>query len=262
MVGKSEELKLSKYRKLKIISLLIYVLIACIVVYFTKPIYLLSIIIVLFPPTIANFIWLKKSRKKIFIFSIITTALFAVAVELSCRLACAWDVQSVLPRIFGIAPIENLIFAFINFFWVLTFYECFVDKYSTRTFPSKFKYLVGLFLVFSIAIFSLFFYKKEIIALSYFKIGVIILLIPSIFLFYNNPRLLKKTILPTIFFAVVFFVYEFVALMIGNWWWPGNYLLPVNLFGHVFPLDDVIIWYFLSTITLIGGYEFFADDFE
>lgn len=28
-----------------------------------------------------------------------------------------------------------------------------------------------------------------------------------------------------------------------------------------FPIDDVIIWYFLSTPVLIGGYEYFANGY-
>jgi hypothetical protein len=51
-----------------------------------------------------------------------------------------------------------------------------------------------------------------------------------------------------------------VSLKIGSWWWPGEYIKTFIIFGKVFPLDDIIIWYLLSTITLIGGYEFFADN--
>jgi Mn2+/Fe2+ NRAMP family transporter len=96
--------------------------------------------------------------------------------------------------------------------------------------------------------------------MNYFTTAIIILIIPSIIIFSKDFKLLKKVFLPTIFFAMIFFIYELVSLKIGSWWWPGEYLLPIKIFGKIFPLDDVIIWYFLSTITLIGGYEFFADD--
>jgi hypothetical protein len=84
--------------------------------------------------------------------------------------------------------------------------------------------------------------------------------LPGVILFYFRPKLLKKVWLPTVFFALVFFVYEVVSLLVGSWWWPGNYLLSISILGHTFPLDDVIIWYILSTPVLIAGYEFFADD--
>lgn len=246
----------------RIIYLFSYVLLASIIVYFLKPAYLYSILIVIVPPAIINFLWLKKSRKKILIFSLSATFLFGFAIELVSRLADSWDVQSSLPRIFGILPLENILFAFINFFWVLTFYEYFVDRKSMNNFSKRFKYLIILFSTFTLIVFLLYFYNPEIISLDYPIVGLFVLLIPSILIFSKNPGLLKKTILPVIFFSLIFFIYELVSLLIGSWWWPGEYILPISLFGHIFPLDDVIIWYILSTITLIGGYEFFADNFK
>jgi hypothetical protein len=248
-----------KKKKLKLIGLFIYILVACLIVYITKIDYLYSIILVLVPPAIVNFLWLKKSRKKILIFSLVSTFLFAFAIELSSRLANTWDVQSILPRLFGIIPLENMLFAFLNIFWVLSFYEYFVDR-ETKKISKKFRYLIMLFCLFSLIIFGIYFYNKELIAMNYFTTAIIILIIPSIIIFSKNPSILKKTILPTFFFAVVFFIYELVSLKVGSWWWPGEYLLPIKIFGETFPLDDVIIWYLLSTITLIGGYEFFADN--
>lgn len=246
-------------KKLRLIGLFVYILLACLVVYFLEPVYLLSIIIVLVPPSIVNFLWLKKSRQKILIFSIVSTFLFAFAIELSSRLANTWDVQSTLPRVLGIIPLENMLFAFLNIFWVLSFYEYFVDR-ETKKISKKFKYLIILFILFSLIVFGVYFYKPEFIAMNYFTTAIIILIIPSIIIFGKNPSILKKTLLPTLFFAFVFFVYEIVSLKIGSWWWPGEYLKTFIVFGKVFPLDDIIIWYFLSTITLIGGYEFFADN--
>lgn len=265
----AKEQKLKKYKMIfnkkrvkRIWLLFSYVIFSCILIYFLKPTYLISIFIVLVPPSIANFLWLKKSRKKIFIFSLTTTILFAFAAELSSRLANSWDVQSVLPRIFGIIPIENMIFAFLNFFWVLSFYEYFINKDSHKEISKKFKYLVMIFSVFSLIIFSAYFCEGKIIAINYFTLAVITLIIPSAIIFSLNPKLLKKTIIPMIFFALTFFIYEIVSLINKNWWWPGKYLFSISLFGNIFPLDDIVIWYFLSTVALIGGYEFFADDFK
>lgn len=247
-------------KKNKIIFLFLYVAFASFFVYLFKPVYLLSIFIVLGPPSLVNFFWLKKSKTKIFIFSVVTTFLFAPPVEISARLADAWDVQSVLPRIFGIAPIENLLFAFFNFFWVLCFYEYFVDKDRSKKINSKIKIIVGLYCVLFLLVFFLFFYNQALITLNYHLLAVIILFIPGLILFYKNPKIIKKTWLPTFFFAIVFFIYEIVSLLVGSWWWPGEYLWPIKINGIIFPIDDVLIWYLLSTPVLIAGYEFFVDD--
>jgi len=247
-------------KKLRLVELFIYAIIACLIVYFTKLTYLFSIILVLVPPSIINFLWLRKSRKKVLIFSLVSTFLFAFAIELSSRLANVWDVQSILPRLFGLIPLENMLFAFLNIFWVLSFYEYFVDNDTNIKISRKFKYLIILFCLFSLIIFGFYLYNIANIKMNYFTTALIILICPSIIIFGMNPKLLKKTILPVLFFAVVFFIYEVVSLKIGSWWWPGKYFMTFTIFGKVLPLDDVIIWYFLSTITLIGGYEFFADD--
>ncbi len=252
---------MSKQKKQKIILMASYVLLACIFVYLLKPVYLISIIIVLGPPSVANFLWLEESRFKIFIFSLLTTILFAPPVEIMARLANSWDVQSILPRFFGIAPLENMLFAFINFFWVISFYQYFIeeDKENNKISP-HIVWIVALYLLLSLIVYLLFFINPDIISLDYHLIALLILIVPGIIIFYKRFKLLKKTWLPTLFFAYVFFVYEFVAMLIGNWWWPGDYLFTINFFGQVFPLDDVVIWYFLSTPVLIGGYKFFVDN--
>jgi hypothetical protein len=239
--------------------LLCYVIVACAVVFFLHPDYIVSILIVLVPPSIANFLWLRKAQWKILIFSLAATLLFAPPIELVLRLVDAWDVQSVFFRPFGLIPLENMLFAFLNFFWGLSFYEYFADK-ETRKVSGKFKYLLGLYLIFATIIYSLYFYGPSFLKTSYFGMSVLILVIPATLIFWQNPHLLKKTILPTIFFALVFFIYEMVSLAIGSWWWPGEYMFSFQVFGKPFPLDDVIIWYLLSTPALIGGYEYFIDD--
>ena len=52
----------SKIKKQRILFLLAYILIACFIVLLTKPLYIYSILIVLVPPALVNFYWLKKSR--------------------------------------------------------------------------------------------------------------------------------------------------------------------------------------------------------
>ena len=248
----------------KIIYLLIYVVLACFFIFWLKPYYFYSILIVLGPPTLVNFFWLERSRKKVLTFSVLSTLLFAPPIELASRLANVWDVQTIFPRPFGEIPMENMLFAFINIFWVLCFYEYFINRDSGATISKRFKYLIGIYVISAVVIYFFYFYNRDFIALNYFQVAVPALIIPAIIFFIKKPDLskIKKAVLPTAFFAVVFFVYELVSLQIGNWWWPGEYLLSFTILGRVFPIDDIIIWYFLSTPVLIGAYEFFADDWE
>jgi len=246
----------------KIFLLFAYIIVALLIVYLIKPPYLINILIIYCPPTLLNFYWLKNSRGKILLFALLATILFALPIELIARLANAWDVQSLFPRLFGLVPLENILYAFFNFAWPLAFYEYFVDRDEKKKISSKWKYLMTIFIVFSVIVYSIYAYNKAIISLPYWVIGIFGLLIPFLIIYIKNPKLIKKVLLTTLFFGSVFCLHEIVSLYLGHWWWPGEYLFTINLFENVFPLDDVVIWYIFSTPTLIGGYEFFVDDYE
>lgn len=251
---------MTKIKKLRLTSLLLYFLLSLVFVWLIKPVYIISLIIVLVPPSIANFLWIKNSRTKILIFSLLSALLFAPPIELTARLLNIWDVSSIFVRPFGLIPLEDIFSAFWNFFWVLCFYKYFIDGDQKRPISHRFKYLIIIYILFSALVYGLFFYNQQLIATNYITIAIITLIIPGFLIFRKNLHLLKKTIIPTIFFGLIFLLYEIVSLKIGSWFWPGEYLLPIKIWGKVFPLDDVIIWCLLSTPALIGGYEFFVDN--
>ncbi|MFA6604301.1 MAG: hypothetical protein WCT10_05740 [Patescibacteria group bacterium] len=248
--------KFSKIRRA--LALLAYVFIACGLVYWARPGYLFSILIVLAPPAIINWLWLRESRGRVLKFAAVTTILFAPPVELASRLADAWDVQSMLPRPFGVMPLENLLFAFLNFFWALSFYEYFAAGDRGGAPSKRMPVLIGLYLLLDLVVFGLFAIDPAIVAVNYVWMAVPILIVPGALIFWRRPELLPRTVPTTLFFAAVFFIYEYVSLCIGSWWWPGHYVWTTRLCGRIFPIDDVIIWYFLSTPVLIGGYEYFV----
>lgn len=250
--------------KLKLLAIITYIIISLILIYLLKPFYLPSLIIIIGIPAIANWLFLNyQQRKKIMIFSLITTILFAPPVELAARLAQAWEVQTIFPQIFGYVPIENMIFAFFNFLWVLSFYEYFITRQKSPNHISfRFKYLLLLYFVLNLIVYILFFVNPEIITLNYIVLAIPILIIPGLIIFSLYPKIIPKTIWPTLFFALVFLAYELIALELGHWWWPGEYLWPIEIGSKIFPLDDVLIWYLLSTPVLIGGYEIFVNGYK
>jgi hypothetical protein len=247
-------------KKQRLFFLIAYLPISLFFIWLIKPVYIISIFIVLAVPSIINFLWLKHSKKPILIFSILTGILFAPPVELMARVVNVWDVNSIFYRPFGLIPIENMVFAFLNFFWVLSFYKYFIDHDKEIKISNRFKYLISLYLIFDILIFSLYYLNSNLVGANYFTIALIILIVPGVLLFIKNKKIFKKTIVPTFFFALVFFFYEIISLKIGSWFWPGNYFFNIKIFGETMPLDDIIIWYFMSTPVLIAGYEFFVDD--
>lgn len=244
------------FYKKKILVLLLVLLLCFLIVIFSQPSYLLAIFLIMGIPAIINFYWLKNSRQRILLFSLVALILFAPPLELVSRLADAWDVNSAFSRPLGLIPWENMIFAFLNFFWGLCFYEYFIRQDKREKISPRFKWLILAYLIFGGLIFSVYFFAPQLVTWPYYYLGVG-LLIALIILGWLQKGILVKTIWPTLFFTGVFGFFEVIALIHNYWWWPGEYLLPLYIGNQVFPLDDVIIWYFLSTPVLLLGYEYF-----
>ena len=241
----------------KLILLSLYLVFAITLVWFLKLTYLPSLLIIFYIPALINFLWLQNNRLKILFFSFLALIFFAPPVELLGRGANVWQVQTIFPQLLGLLPLENFLFAFINFFWVLCFYEYFSADNKPYLISKKIWALLGLYWLMDFFVFVYYINSDNFSGLNYHWLALPILVIPFVFIFYNQPKLLPKTIKTTLFFFFLLFSYELIALLLCHWWWPGNYLLPLDFFGNIFPLDDVIIWHLLSTPVLIGGYEYF-----
>lgn len=239
-------------------GLSLYLVMAWLFLIFYQPVYLLSIFIVLAVPAVVVWWPLKNSRWRILWFSLVSLFLFAPPVELMARLGDSWDVASVLPRLWGTAPIENLIFAFFNFLLGLSLYELIAAGDRPGKLSRRFYSLVGLYGFFFALVLIFFKIRPEWVTMDYYQLAILVILIPLAFFVWWWPVLIKQATLTTLILGLIFFVYEIVALQLGYWWWPGRYLWPITIWGKVFPFDDVVFWYLLSTPALIGGYEFFV----
>lgn len=227
--------------------------------YLLRLTYWQSLLVVYTLPVSLNFFWLRRSRLKVLIFSLTTTIIFAVPVELLSRLAGSWEVASSFPRLFDLMPVENLVYALLNFLWVLSFYEYFFDRDTGRCFSPRAKYLLGLYLALFISSMIVFLFLSEQIIFHYWLIALIIIFVPMLILSFLSDFSWGSFIAPTLFFALIFFSHELIALRLGYWWWPGEYVWPITLFGQTFPIDDVIIWHLASTPALLVGYKYFID---
>ncbi len=241
------------------LSQYVYVAVASITVYLLRPPYLASVILAIAPPALFSVALLKRTRKKVLMFSFASLFLFAIPVELACRLADAWDVASVLPRPFGLIPLENMLYAFLQFIWVLAVYELFVAGESEEKISPRFRYYVGIFAVFASSVFSLFAIDRRFITVDYIYIGLASTIVPLLAAARLFQAKIKRIAGLTVFFAAVFFTHEMFSIRIGHWWWPGDYVLPVSIFGARFALEDVLIWHLLSSPALAAGYELFAN---
>lgn len=170
---------------------------------------------------------------------------FAPPIELVTRLADVWDVQSIFPRPFGLIPLENMLFAFINIFWGLSSYVYFSGEDSDKKISSRMKYLIFLYIALSFFVYGFYFYDKTLIAASYFTMAALVLIVP--FIFKKYPELIRKTVLTTLFFAFIFFSTRLClcksvlgggrgSIFIVLGYMEKSFLLTMRLSGIFFPL--------------------------
>lgn len=240
------------------IVLIVLYFLGLIFISFVKTTYLENILIVYLPGLLYSFYHLHRSRKKVLLFGL-CSILFIIPVEILARMSNSWDVASTLPRILGIAPLENIIYALVNIIYPLAFYEIFFDNDRNRKISPRWKILIALYATLFVVTFITYFNNPAFLNFNYWILGAIIIVpVLGLLLIYKR-HILKRLLVPAIVFGVMYFTHEIVSMTLGHWWWPGQYILPIQINGLTYPLEDFIIWIIFSNIAVIAGYEVLWD---
>ncbi len=205
--------------------------------------------------------------KKAIIFTLITTILTIITLDYIAQITGTWLMypQSIFPfKIIGIVTLEVILWAFFTCFFVIIFYEYFLDKHATKKlWNPKLKYLFMISLiVFAIFLF-LFFKLPQVLNIPYFYAawGVVLLLIPFLFQLLKYPKTTSKFFLATAYFFYLHFIYEITALKLGWWTFPGKEFVGwVSVFGTTFPIEELLFWFILLALGILSYYEYFDDD--
>ncbi|MBI3458894.1 hypothetical protein HY061_01365 [Candidatus Azambacteria bacterium] len=166
-------------------------------------------------------------------------------------------------RLFGVGLIENLIFGFLFIYNNVIFYEHFLDKGKHELIDRKMKYLIWPLIVLMLVFFTILFIKPELLVIpyAYFGIGIILLFLPAITFLSFFPRLLSKYIKTASYFFLLTILFEFTALHLNQWTFPGNNFIGwVELFGYRFPFEEFLFFFCIASISFLSYYELFDDD--
>jgi hypothetical protein len=208
----------------------------------------------------------KEYVKKVLIYSTITTIPLMIWIEYIAEITGTWFVPSTsFPfKLFGLVAIEVILWAFLTAFFILIFYEYFINKHRTKKlYTSRLKHIgiAGLILL-GIFIF-LFLIAPSLLKIPYFYMffGVILLLIPFLVQMLKYPKTTSKFFLAGAYFFYFHFILEVVGLKLGLWTFPGtDFIGWINIFGVGFPIEELIFWFILLALTTISYYEYFDDD--
>lgn len=208
----------------------------------------------------------KQYLKKALIFALATCVLLMVWIEYIAEITGTWFVPStIFPfKLFGIVVIEVIMWAFFTGFFIVMFYEYFIDKHATkRLWSPKLKYIfiIGL-IVFFVFLFTLFAFPSLLkIPYFYLVFGVVILLIPFLIQLFRYPKTTSKFFLAAAYFFYLHFLLEVLGLKMGWWSFPGpEFIGWVKVFGVSFPIEEFIFWFILLALATLSYYEFFDDD--
>ena len=92
-------------------------------------------------------------------------------------------------------------------------------------------------------------------------VGIVTLLIPSLYLLFRKSENLLKIIIAVAVFGGLFgFIFDFIVTL-NNGWIVSDLVVPFRLFDF-YPLVDDILGFMLMTLFIITFYEHFLDDYR
>jgi len=225
-----------------------------------------SIILFLFLPAVYLSVRGIKYMKKSLIFSLVVGIPGIIIVEYLAHLSDAWLVPfTIFPiRLFGFVTIESILWAFFLIYYIIMFYEYFLDKHVAKhLWHPHMKYLAMLVLLGVVVFLVLLFYSPNVLKIPYFYLcfGILLILIPIIIELFTYSRLSSKFFKAAAYFFFMTFIYEVTSLKLGIVAFPGTEFIGwVSILGVSFPFEELFFWCMLFTLAALSYYEFFDDD--
>jgi len=257
---------MKKRESINLALIFIWPIIATIISFTIKPNFFVGIILFLVVPSFYLSIQGKKYWKKAAIFAAGASIPIMVAIDYITYLTGIWIVpETILPfKIFDFVTLEVILWAFFTTYFVVVFYEYFLDKHATKmlwTKKTKYLFIAGVILFILFVFFYFFFPNLLKIPYWYLVFGIIFTLIPFLLQLFKYPKTTSKFFLPFIYFFFLHFIWEITALKLGWWDFPGEMFIGwVSIFGTNFPFEEVLFWFILLALSILSFYEYFDDD--
>ncbi len=257
---------MKKRESIDLAIILVWPIIAAILSYITKPPAFGSIILFLVLPSVYLSFRGKGYVKKAVLFAFVTGIATMIVIDYIAHLTKTWLIpNSILPfRLFGLVTLEAVLWALFTCYFIVIFYEYFLDKHITKKlWNPKMKYVLMIILIVFVAFLIFLFTSPSLLNIPYFYMvwGIIILLIPFLIQLFRFPKTTSKFFLAAAYFFYLHFIYEVVGLKLGWWEFPGKEFIGwISVLGVSFPIEEIIFWFILLVLATLSYYEFFDDD--
>ena len=213
-------------------------------------------------------LWLSLRTRdrivKVALFALLFSFPFTILIDYLGAINGAWWIpHSVFPRrLFGIIPIESFLWGFLFVYMVVIFYVHFLDKGTPILLDARMKYLLSIEVLLLIGFFLALRFKPSLLQIkyAYFWIGTILVFLPSLVFLSVSPGLLFRFIKCTVYFFYLTTTFEYTALSLGQWYFPGeDFIGWVKFFDYHIPLEECLFWFILSPMGILTYYECFDD---
>ena len=206
-----------------------------------------------------------KNLHRVFAGTFLFGLLFGFGFDFMALLNNAWSepvTQLFFPnRILGIIAVDHIIWFIIWTLSIITFYEHFLEH--DRSDKIKHNYWLGVYAAtfFIVAMLVLYYIAPTVLLFryAYFTLGVAAIL-PLILLVIRRPHFFSKFAKVIPYFFSLYFSYELIAIYLGQWTFPGQYVGMVSILGLEFPFEEFLFWTILSSVSILSYYELFVDD--
>ncbi|HLC73573.1 MAG TPA: hypothetical protein VJH20_02970 [Candidatus Nanoarchaeia archaeon] len=253
-----------KKKKIDLIILLLYPAFASLISIIFEVNTFFSILVFFGIPSLFLSLKLRKYILKNIYVSAIAGIFFLPIIDYIAHITKTWFIPSMFDfRILGQISIEFFLFATLNVYFVVAFYQYFLEEHLISKSNKNMKYLVfiivGLLILFPL----LFVFNPIYLQIPYFYLifGAISILIPIILVLLKFPILYAKFFKAAAYFFFLSITYEITALKLGLWEFPGNQFIGwVEIFGVRFPFEELFFWIILGAMAVLSYYEFFDDD--
>ena len=212
------------------------------------------------PPAIYLTLRRRKDCKKVLLSAAIFGILFAIPFDFFEEYTGSWHAVSlVIPfKILNIEPVDSIIAHIEMTILTVVFYQHFIDNEQSAKISKR------IFLAISLSIGALFtlgvlyIYSPMSLNVTYpYGYMGIVALIPPIFLAWRKPNLIQNMVATSVYFFVLYFCIEMIAVRNMFWIYPGRYIGWVSIFDVSFPFEELFFWMMLYAICIVSYYEVF-----
>lgn len=199
----------------------------------------------------------KKDWRKILLAMVIFDFLFE-SFDFVAEYTHTWNVISVvLPKLFGVLPLDNIITHESIIVYTLVFYEHFFGENSdSKISKNIFHPIIYGSILFIGAAFAFFLDPHLLSNIRYpFLYLGSLAVTPLIILCLAKPKLFQKIAVSGVYFFFYYFATELIASH-RYWIYTGNnYIGWVSFFGMQFPFEEYFFWVILYGPTIIAYYK-------